>query len=115
MAFQNATSFWCFVKRPPSRRPLLRQSAALFGASTPLEDARCIVENFSIVKPTALYFTKLDETRRFGHFYSLALECGLPLSYFSTGQNVPDDLLLAQPATVAQLLSGGAAANLAGK
>lgn len=91
------------------------ETILVLGASTPLEDARCIVENFSIVKPTALYFTKLDETRRFGHFYSLAIECGLPLSYFSTGQNVPDDLLLAQPATVAQLLSGGAAANLAGK
>ena len=91
------------------------ETILVLGASTPLEDARCIVENFSIVKPTALFFTKLDETRRFGHFYSLAMECGLPLSYFSTGQNVPDDLLLAQPATVAHLLAGGVAANHTGK
>lgn len=91
------------------------ETILVLGASTPLEDARCIVENFSLVKPTALFFTKLDETRRYGHFFSLALESGLPLSYFSTGQNVPDDLVLAQPGVVAQLLSGGAATNPAGK
>ncbi|NUM56941.1 MAG: flagellar biosynthesis protein FlhF [Candidatus Hydrogenedentes bacterium] len=91
------------------------ETILVLGASTPFEDARCIVENFSLVKPTALFFTKLDETRRYGHFYSLALESGLPLSYFSTGQNVPDDLVLAQPGVVAQLLSGGAATNPAGK
>ena len=91
------------------------ETVLVLGASTPLDDARCIVENFSIVKPTALFFTKLDETRRFGQFYSLAIETGLPLSYFSTGQNVPDDLVLAQPAVVAQLLSGGAAVQPAGK
>ena len=91
------------------------ETVLVLGASTPLEDARCVVENFSLVKPTALFFTKLDETRRFGQFYSLAIESGLPLSYFSTGQNVPDDLVLAQPGVVAQLLSGGAASNPAGK
>lgn len=91
------------------------ETVLVLGAGTPLEDARCIVENFSLVKPTALFFTKLDETRRFGQFYSLAVECGLPLSYFSTGQNVPDDLILAQPGVVAQLLSGGAATNPSGK
>ena len=91
------------------------ETILVLGASTPIDDARCIVENFSLVKPASLFFTKLDETRRFGQFYSLALETGLPLSYLSTGQNVPDDLVLAQPGVVAQLLSGGAATDPSGK
>jgi flagellar biosynthesis protein FlhF len=76
-------------------------------ANTPLEDLRHICENFGKVKPTSLVFTKIDETRRFGAMYSIALETGLPLSYLSIGQNVPDDIVLAEPAMVANLVLEG--------
>lgn len=87
------------------------ETMLVVGAGTPTDDARCIVDNFSLLKPTALFLTKLDETRRYGAMYALATESGLPLSYFSTGQNVPDDLVLAQPEVVAQLVLGGADSN----
>ncbi|MGI6461585.1 MAG: flagellar biosynthesis protein FlhF [Candidatus Hydrogenedentales bacterium] len=76
-------------------------------ANTPLEDLRSICENFGKVNPTALVVTKIDEARRFGTMGSIALETGLPLSYFSVGQNVPDDILLAEPALVANLVLEG--------
>ncbi len=76
-------------------------------ASTPLEDLRSICENFGKVNPTALMVTKIDEARRFGTICAIALETGLPLSYFSVGQNVPDDIVLAEPAMVANLVLEG--------
>jgi len=76
-------------------------------ANTPLDDLRHISENFGRIKPTSLIFTKIDETRHFGAMYSIALEMGLPLSYLSVGQNVPDDIVLAEPAMVANLVLEG--------
>jgi flagellar biosynthesis protein FlhF len=54
-----------------------------------------------------LLFTKLDETTGFGGMFDLMLRSGLPLSYFSTGQSVPDDLEVARPERLAELLLGG--------
>ena len=79
----------------------------LLSASTSLEDLRHAVTHFSILKPTALFFTKLDETTRYGPLYCLSAEAGLPLSYFSTGQNVPDDVQLVGPGAVANLVIEG--------
>jgi flagellar biosynthesis protein FlhF len=62
-------------------------------APTKLEDLRDIYENFSIFKLDTLIVTKFDETNSFGNIFSLSIESRLPLSYFSTGQEVPDDLM----------------------
>ena len=79
----------------------------LVSANTAIEDARDAITHFSILKPTSLFFTKLDETRRYGPLYSLAAEAGLPLSYLSVGQNVPDDIMPASPGTIAKLVVEG--------
>jgi flagellar biosynthesis protein FlhF len=79
----------------------------LVSANVALEDAREVITHFSILKPTALLFTKLDETRRYGPLYSLAAEAGLPISYLSVGQNVPDDIMPANPGTIAKLVVEG--------
>ena len=76
-------------------------------ANTPLDDLRQVVENFGRVRPSSLLFTKLDETQRYGAMFAMALEAGLPLSYLSVGQNVPDDIVLAEPAMVANLVLEG--------
>jgi len=76
-------------------------------ANTPVDDLRSTLANFNALHPTSLLFSKLDETRRFGHLYTVALEAGLPLSYFSDGQDVPDDLLEADARTLATLVLEG--------
>lgn len=76
-------------------------------ANTQLDDLRQAVEKFGCLCPTSLFFTKLDETKRYGPVFTLAVETGLPLSYLSMGQNVPDDLMLAQPGMVANLILEG--------
>lgn len=79
----------------------------LVSANTALEDVRDVVTHFSVLNPTALFFTKLDETKRYGPLFCLTAEAGLPLSYFSLGQNVPDDIMPASSGTVAKLVIEG--------
>lgn len=79
----------------------------LVSAATSLDDLRSIVSHFSVLEPGSIFFTKLDETKRYGALYTLAAETGLPLSYFSLGQNVPDDLRVVSQSAVANLLMEG--------
>ena len=73
-------------------------------ANMQVEELRSVVESFRCTNPTSLLFSKLDETRRYGALFSIAVEANLPLSYFSVGQNVPDDIELATPSKTAKLL-----------
>jgi flagellar biosynthesis protein FlhF len=51
-------------------------------------------------EPRALLFTRLGETGSCGGWVAAAIESGLPVSYFSTGQRIPEDL---EPASLARL------------
>jgi len=59
------------------------------------EDLQDIHKNFSSLKIDNVILTKFDETKYIGTIISYILEHSLPLSYFTVGQNVPDDLLVA--------------------
>jgi flagellar biosynthesis protein FlhF len=83
------------------------ETLLVMSASTPLDDMRNIVSNFKCCNPTAVLFTKVDETRQYGALLSVMAETGLPLSYLSVGQNVPDDIRIASPAMVANLILEG--------
>ncbi len=83
----------------------------LASANTHVNELRSVVKNLRCINPTALFFTKIDETRHFGGMFSLAVEAGLPLSYLSIGQNVPDDIVLAQPGAVTNLVMEGKDSN----
>ncbi|MCK4690181.1 MAG: flagellar biosynthesis protein FlhF [Desulfuromonadales bacterium] len=65
------------------------------------------LEAFSILPISRLIFTKLDETDRFGALINLPTRNNLPLAYLTNGQQVPEDLLPAEPAMVAGLVMGG--------
>ncbi|MBN1854972.1 MAG: flagellar biosynthesis protein FlhF [Pirellulales bacterium] len=63
-------------------------------------------EQFQEVGTTALLLTKLDEATSFGNLLGLVRQCPLPLSYLTDGQNVPDDIEVAQPRPLAQMMLG---------
>jgi len=65
----------------------------VLSAITKYEDLVDIYNNFSILDIDTLIFTKLDETRNYGNIFSLLLDTKKPVSYFSIGQEVPDDLM----------------------
>jgi len=51
-------------------------------------------------------FTKLDETLSFGALLGVLLDAELPLSFVTAGQNVPNDIDVADPLAFAQLFAG---------
>ena len=67
----------------------------VLSANTKHEDLRDIYQNFSVLNIDTIIATKFDEAKGFGNIFSLIYENKKPLSYFSIGQEVPDDLLLA--------------------
>jgi flagellar biosynthesis protein FlhF len=74
-------------------------------ATTKYQDMVSIATNFSRIAYTHLVFTKLDETESLGPVVSLAWKIRRPISYLTTGQNVPDDIEVAKPEKlISQLL-----------
>jgi flagellar biosynthesis protein FlhF len=59
---------------------------------------------FSPLKINKILFTKLDEGLTFGTLINLALHTQLPLSYFTNGQRVPEDIETASKDKVIRLI-----------
>ena len=55
----------------------------------------------------SLIFTKLDETLAYGGILNLKQATGRPLSYVTTGQNVPEDIAVLDPYETANQILGG--------
>ncbi len=62
-------------------------------ATAKYEDIREIYEHFSFINVESVLVTKFDETKRVGDLIAFLTEKRLPVSYLSTGQRVPDDLV----------------------
>lgn len=67
----------------------------VLSAGTKYEDLKEIYRSFSAVEIDSVIFSKLDESRSFGNIFSLVCDIKKPISYFSIGQVVPSDLLVA--------------------
>ncbi len=65
-----------------------------------------VVEKFSRVPIASLVFTKLDECESWGALLNLPTRTTLPLACLTNGQQVPEDLMLAQPELVADWVMG---------
>lgn len=65
-------------------------------------------ERFAAAAPTSLLLTKLDEATGYGQMLELTRAARLPLSYTTHGQNVPDDICIADPQRLARMIIGGA-------
>jgi flagellar biosynthesis protein FlhF len=92
-------------------REMLRSSSSIethlcVAATTRERELRSIVESFSVLPIKRLLFTKLDESSSFGAIINLHLEKKLPLSYFTKGQRVPEDIEPATGKKVADLVLG---------
>lgn len=63
-------------------------------------------ERFAPVGTTGLVFTKLDEATSLGALVPVIRHSRLPLAYLTNGQNVPEDIEVAEPGRVARLILG---------
>lgn len=64
------------------------------------------LQTFAAVGATDVVLTKLDEATSPGVLYEFLRKCPLPMRYVTAGQNVPDDIALANPTRVARWLVG---------
>jgi flagellar biosynthesis protein FlhF len=55
-------------------------------------EQQAIHRRFSVLNPTGLIFTKLDETVTYGGVLNVAIKSGLPLTMYTDGQRVPENL-----------------------
>lgn len=62
---------------------------------------RC-AHRFQSFRPRKLIFTKLDETSSFGLLTNLSARTGLPISFLTRGQRIPDDLVIASKDVLAE-------------
>jgi flagellar biosynthesis protein FlhF len=64
-----------------------------------------VLDGFEPIGFDRLVVTKLDETRNHGSILSLTRRTDAPLSYFTNGQDVPDDLLRLDAEEIASLIA----------
>jgi flagellar biosynthesis protein FlhF len=76
-------------------------------ASVKPADLSRMVDAFDVMRPNRLLFTKLDETTTFGPIFNEAARTRKPLSFFATGQRIPEDLETASAASLIGRLLGG--------
>lgn len=67
-----------------------------------------VADRFRPLGVDRVIFSKLDEAVRYGHLFQFAAASDLPVSYLTTGQQVPDDIEEGDQAFLADLVLGGA-------
>jgi flagellar biosynthesis protein FlhF len=85
--FELASDLIRFVRQMPSKEVHL-----VLPASMNRDDLGACAQRYAAFQPDYLLFTKLDETDSRGAAVSVAAEATRPLSYFTTGQGIPEDL-----------------------
>ena len=79
----------------------------VLSASMKSADLTRMIDAFEILRPQHLLFTKLDETGSFGAIFSEAARTRKPLSFFTTGQRIPEDLEAASQTRLVELILTG--------
>ncbi len=69
-------------------------------------DLKDIYEHFSFLNIDKLIVTKVDETRNTGNLIAFLLDTKLPVSFITTGQNVPKDLQVASKRAILENFIG---------
>jgi len=82
----------------------------VLSVSTRTPDLLLAAHRFGAARCDRLLFTKLDETEHYGAVLEVTSASGLPLSYLTFGQRVPEDICGATSGMVAALVLEGVAA-----
>ena len=70
-------------------------------------DLSRIVDGFEVFRPQRIIFTRVDETASFGTILNESVRTGKPLSFFTAGQRIPEDLEAATKSRVAEFILAG--------
>lgn len=73
-------------------------------ATTKDRELEEILNRFRIFQISKVVFTKIDECESFGNMVNLLMKDNLQIAYFTTGQRVPEDIEIATPAKLADMI-----------
>lgn len=90
-----------FVQKANSQNVFL-----VISATTKNRDIESIIEGYKTLNYTNVIITKLDETTTYGSILNILNSANKPLSFVTTGQNVPDDFKSITKEEVAKLVLG---------
>jgi flagellar biosynthesis protein FlhF len=76
-------------------------------ASMKPADAARLVDAYAIFQPQRLIFTRMDETSSHGSILNEAARTGKPVSFFTKGQRIPEDLEEATASRITGLVLNG--------
>jgi flagellar biosynthesis protein FlhF len=82
------------------------ENLLLLSATTKYKELIDVVESFSRLNFQRIIFTKIDEAVTFGPILSLSHKISHPILYLTTGQNVPEDIELADKEKIARMVIG---------
>ncbi len=99
---ENAAEFAGFLES----RPDIDTHLVLPSSVKPADLAR-MVDAHAVYQPKRLLFTRLDETTSHGAILNEAARTGKPLSFFTNGQRIPEDMEEAAPGRVVSLVLAG--------
>lgn len=80
------------------------ETILVMSVTTDNNDLIKIYQRFQSIGVDKLIFTKLDETYNYGSILNALYEIKKPIAYFTTGQNVPDDIEVPDALRLAQRL-----------
>jgi flagellar biosynthesis protein FlhF len=76
----------------------------LLSATTKEIDLSKILESFKAIRYNRLLFTKLDESAAHGNIFNQVMRSKIPISYFTDGQNIPENIEEATPQKLLDLI-----------
>lgn len=84
-----------------------REVFLVLSATTKYRDLIKITEAYSEIVNYKLIFTKIDETTSIGNIFNIKMMTGAPLSYYTFGQQTPNDISRIDAQSIAKQLLGG--------
>lgn len=73
-------------------------------ATTKDRELEEVLKRFRIFQISKVVFTKIDECESVGNMVNLLMKDNLQIAYFTTGQRVPEDIEIATPAKLADMI-----------
>ncbi|MDD2573185.1 MAG: flagellar biosynthesis protein FlhF [Bacillota bacterium] len=81
-----------------------QQVFLVVSATTNYKNVLDIISSYNFLKDYRILISKVDENVSNGIILNIAVKCGRPLSYITTGQNVPDDIEKVDGERIASLI-----------
>ena len=78
----------------------------VISSTTKNKDIDAIINGYRMLGYNNIIITKLDETSSYGSLLNILDAAKKPLSFITTGQNVPDDIKMISPSEVSSLILG---------